>query len=562
MRAAWHDFSKALWSVGGKEHTMKGFVRRARGAHAIRTPHLRSRDGSHLLYPIDAHSLYRFTDVRIQGAGTSLYQNGVAVYAGFSGARLRMVSLPAQSGLQDSLFIAGGGPLKKMDGAGSITNWGLVEPSGPASLAETSAGAGVLVNGTYRYKIIFRNTTTGARSNSHLVESSVTIASGPSAVALTSIPVSTDPQITTREIYRTQQDGQIYFLAATINDNTSTSYTDNIADADLDSTQLQTDNDPPTAQYREAWAHEGQMWWCGDPTSGAEGRAYYSPVGRPEAVKGFVDVTNTDDPCQVGFTFAESNWVMTQKNLYRIVGDDEPYIARKVFQIPGTIHPKTLVVTPFGVVYQSFDGVRRFDGNSSELIGFEQLGPIFRGQTLENLSPFVGQVATYAKEEYLISDGVQTLAFNLRLGTWRDLGLGCTGLFAEEDTENVLASFNFGVYTLEEYNTTTDGNDAIEIEWELGATLSDISQRTTVQRVFIDIDTRGQLITPTLILDNTTIELPTFLTATREVVEFSIGHTCRLVGIRLSGSVSAVVELFGLEMDLYVPGGEPSQGRG
>jgi len=562
MRASWHDFSKALWAVGGKEHIMKGFIRRARGAHSIRTPQLRSRDGSTLLYPLDAHSLYRFADSRIQGAGTSLYRNGTAVLSGLSGARLRMVSMPAQSGVQDSLFIAGGGPLKKMDGAGSVTNWGITEPGGPASLAETSAGTGALPNGVYRYKIVFRNTTTGARSNSHLVESSITIASGPSAVALTNIPVSTDVQVTAREIYRTQQDGQIYFLAATVSDNLSTTYTDNIADADLDSVQLQTDNDPPTAQYAAAWAHEGQMWWCGDPTSGAEGRAYYSPVGRPEAVKGFVDVTNTDDPCQVGFSFAESNWVMTQKNLYRIVGDDEPYIARKVFQIPGTIYPKTLVVTPFGVVYQSFDGIRRFDGNSSELVGFEQLGPIFRGQSLENLDPFVGVVATYAKEEYLISDGAQTLAFNLRLGTWRDLGLGCSGLFAEEDTENVLASFTFGVYELEDYGTITDGNDAIEIEWELGATLSDISQRTTVQRVFIDIDTSGQLITPTLILDNTTVELPTFLTHSREVVEFSVGQTCRLVGIRLSGSVSDVVELFGLEMDLYIPGGEPSTGRG
>ena len=150
----------------------------------------------------------------------------------------------------------------------------------------------------------------------------------------------------------------------------------------------------------------------------------------------------------------------------------------------------------------------------------------------------------------------------MRLGTWRDLGIGCHGLFAEEDTENLLGSFNFGVYELEDYGTVIDGADAIEIEWELGATLSDISQRTTVQRVFIDMDTRGQLISPTLILDNAIVELPTFLTRAREVVEFSVGQTCRLVGIRLTGSINAVVELFGLEMDLYVPGGEPSQGRG
>ena len=37
--------------------------------------------------------------------------------------------------------------VKKMDSGGVVTNWGITEPSGPASLAETSAGTGVLVDG-------------------------------------------------------------------------------------------------------------------------------------------------------------------------------------------------------------------------------------------------------------------------------------------------------------------------------------------------------------------------------------------------------------------------------
>ena len=72
MRAQWHDFSKGLWSVGGKEHTMTGYIRRAKGLHAIRTPHLRSRDGSTLLYNLTAHSLIeelmnRFDHVVLSG---------------------------------------------------------------------------------------------------------------------------------------------------------------------------------------------------------------------------------------------------------------------------------------------------------------------------------------------------------------------------------------------------------------------------------------------------------------------------------------------------------------
>lgn len=552
MRASWNDFTKGLWTVGGKEHTMTGFLRRAKGIHAIRTPHLQSRDGSTLLFALDAHSLTRFDDTRIQGSGTALYRDGISVYTGLDGSRLRFVSMPAQTGLNDHLFIIGGGAALKMDEGGSVTTWGLTNPGSAPSLAETSAGTGAIPNGVYKYKVVFRNGATGSRSNAQVDDASVTIASGPSSVSLTNIPVSGDSQVTEREIYRTTAGSSLYFLAFTISDNTTTSATDNTVDDDLLSTQLQTDNDPPFSSCTEAWIHESIMWMTGDSQPGAGGRAYYSPVGRPESNLGFVEVSNTDDPCQVGFSFAESNWVMTQKNIYRIVGDAEPFIPRKVYQCPGTIYPKTVVVTPKGVVYQAFDGIRIFDGNSSSLLAFEAVGPLFRGQSLENIGAFIGIVATYSKDEYFISDGTTTLAINLTLGTWRNVGVGCNSLYAEEDTPYLVASFNYGTYLLEDYGKLLDGVDAIDLEWELGARLSDISQRTTVQRVYLDIDTNGQLLTPTLILDDDEIDLPTFLTSSRQVVEYSIGRTCRFAGLRVTGQVQDVIKLYAADMDLYL----------
>jgi hypothetical protein len=562
VRAEWHDFSKGLWSVGGKEHTMPGFVRRAKGLHSIRTPHLQSRDGSELLFSLDAHSLYRFADQRIQAADAVVYLNGAVVDSGHDGSRLRFVPLPPQPGLQDYLFITGGGRMIKMSPDGVVSLWGITEPSGPPSLAETNTGAGALTNGVYKYKIVFRNGITGSRSNAQLVESSITVGSGPSSVALTNIPVSTDAQVSEREVYRTQVDGAIYFRAFVISDNTTTSTTDNVADDDLETIQLQTDNNPPTPTWREAWVHDFQMWWCGDSAEGAQGRAYYAPVGRPESVLGFVEVSNTDDPTQVGFSWAETNWVMTEKNIYRIEGVSEPFQARKVGQCPGTTRPKTVTITPNGILYQAFDGIRLFNGNTSELVSFDQLGPIFRGQDLENLSAMTAIIGEYAKDEYFISDESQTLALNLTRGTWRDLGIGCRAFHCEQDTVAFVASFNFGVYSLEAYGETLDGADAIEIEWEPGGKLSDISQDTTLQRIYLDIDTGGQLLLPTLILDEEELELPTFLTNRRDLVEYSVGRVCRLVSIRLTGAVEARVKLYGLEMDLYMPGETPSQGRG
>ena len=272
MRAEWHDFSKGLWSVGGKEHTMTGYIRRAKGLHAIRTPQLRSRDGSTLLYNLTAHSLFRFADVQIQAASSNLYRSGAVVLSSLDGNRLRFAAMPAQPGLNDSLFFTGGGQALKLDEGGSVTKWGIINPGGPPSLAETAAGTGALANGLYKYKIVFRNGTTGSRSNGQLEDSTLTVGSGPSSIALTNIPISSDGQVTEREVYRTTADGALYFLAFTISDNSTTSATDNVADVDLQSFQLQTDNLYPYDTCAECWIHDSVMWMTRDSQPGTAGR--------------------------------------------------------------------------------------------------------------------------------------------------------------------------------------------------------------------------------------------------------------------------------------------------
>ena len=50
-------------------------------------------------------------------------------------------------------------------------------------------------------------------------------------------------------------------------------------------------------------------------------------------------------------------------------------------------------------------------------------------------------VATFARDEYLLSDGSQTLALSVRDGAWRALGFGCSALFYELDVDAIVASF-------------------------------------------------------------------------------------------------------------------------
>ena len=99
--------------------------------------------------------------------------------------------------------------------------------------ALAGAGAGNVDNGDHIYKITFVNeageTELGTASNTVTVSDNTTNGQ----VNLTDIPVSPSSSVTSRKIYRTKAGGTDYYLVDTISDNTTTTYTDNTADASL-----------------------------------------------------------------------------------------------------------------------------------------------------------------------------------------------------------------------------------------------------------------------------------------------------------------------------------------
>lgn len=94
------------------------------------------------------------------------------------------------------------------------------------------AGAGNLSNGVYSYKVTF--VTAVGETQAGTASGGVTVADKTvdGKVALTAIPTG-NSLVTSRKIYRTEVDGSAYKLLATISDNTTTTYTDNIADGSL-----------------------------------------------------------------------------------------------------------------------------------------------------------------------------------------------------------------------------------------------------------------------------------------------------------------------------------------
>jgi hypothetical protein len=132
----------------------------------------------------------------------------------------------------NALTIDYGGNILFKEG-GNIKFTSVVAPTA-CTAALAGGGAGNVDDGDHIYKITYVNasgeTELGAVSNTITVVDKTS----DGKVNLTGIPTSTSGSVTSRKIYRTKAGSSTeYYYLATINDNTTTTYTDNIADVTM-----------------------------------------------------------------------------------------------------------------------------------------------------------------------------------------------------------------------------------------------------------------------------------------------------------------------------------------
>lgn len=115
----------------------------------------------------------------------------------------------------------------------------------PGALTAADGGAsGNLSAGAYLYKVTF--VTGEGETQGGTASGSVTLAAS-HKMSLTAIPVGPTGTLY-RNIYRTVHDGSTYFFLTQIADNTTTTYTDNTADASLGTNQVPTVSNIPGAR--------------------------------------------------------------------------------------------------------------------------------------------------------------------------------------------------------------------------------------------------------------------------------------------------------------------------
>lgn len=191
---------------------------------------------------------------------------------------------------EDYLFLCNGGINPYKWNGAELTRHGIPAPTTTMTVATNATGG--LLSGAYRYKL--------TNVNSNLVESdvgpvTVTFASAVGeSLKISAIPIAPASHgVSQRKLYRTVASGSTYMLVATIENNTASFYTDNVADASLGAAAPTDQGEPPSY---ECVAYHQDRLFMNDPTQ--PNYLWYTELGNPYVVKAanFIKVgDNTSD---------------------------------------------------------------------------------------------------------------------------------------------------------------------------------------------------------------------------------------------------------------------------
>lgn len=156
----------------------------------------------------------------------------------------------------------------------AFTRHGVPQPTNTAGFTTGIAGN---PNGAYTYKFTYVNSAS-VEGNPSTASTTFTVVN--EKIELTTIPVAPQSHgVAARKIYRTVTSGSTYLLVATISDNTTTTYSDNVADASLGAAAPSNKGEPPV--YSTIIYHQNRLF-MNDSTNGA--LVWYTDLNEPYTV--------------------------------------------------------------------------------------------------------------------------------------------------------------------------------------------------------------------------------------------------------------------------------------
>jgi hypothetical protein len=247
----------------------------------------------------------------------------------------------------------------QIDGTGTPDTIKWSEDAGATWSAE-KLGIATTVYLSYGIQLTF-GATTGHTSGDYWAFTCSVCSGTPTLqnVALTSIPVSSDAQVTARNLYATTSGGSRFYFLAKINDNTTTTFTDNIADMAL-GLEMEEDHDvAPVGKFAAYW--DNRMWISGDDI------VYYSELVVPEEFdtsERYITVQKGDQSDEITglVPFKDSLYVFRKKSIYTIQRTALGYGIYLVSADIGCRAPWSMVEVSNTLMFISDRGIELFNG--------------------------------------------------------------------------------------------------------------------------------------------------------------------------------------------------------
>ena len=209
--------------------------------------------------------------------------------------------------------------------------------------------------------IILFGATTGHTNGDYWSFTATACAGSPTkqTFTLSSIPTSSDGQVNQRKIYRTTSGGSQFYWLATINDNTTATFVDNIPDLELGE-EMEEDHDiAPNGKFSTWW--DNCLWIAQDDI------VYYSQYGFPEhfhLASRYITVEKGDpnDIITGLIAFKDSLYVFRKKSIYVIQANSYGYGIYLVENHTGCRAPWSIVEVNNNLVFISDRGIEVFNG--------------------------------------------------------------------------------------------------------------------------------------------------------------------------------------------------------
>lgn len=318
------------------------------------------------------------TSCDIIGAGTDLYDSATAPVSIYTGQTPG--ALYDFAALNDFAFIVNGvDPNLKYNCSGSPTQIGIDPPVTAPTYNSAIAGANLTFPGFYQYVVTFVDAS-GFESNPSPASAIMATIAVTQDIRI-NIPVSADPQVVARNIYRTSTDGvspiQPFLFTGTVADNITLTFDDHTPDANL-GVEAEFDNDkPPVLKFIET--SQQRLWGV---EAANPNRVRFSKTFNHQAwpTLFFIDV-NPDDGDMISgiISFFDILVVFKRESIYVISGQDETNFVLQRAQTDsriGCVAFRSIAVVNNFVVFLSERGIYAFDGLRTQYLS-ENLEGIF-----------------------------------------------------------------------------------------------------------------------------------------------------------------------------------------